>query len=157
MNMQQKIILMLFLVFMLGGCAAPPTELATTSPDKLEANIVMARNAVKGRGPFGISDRFTIDGKVVAYVTLTWPETTPTWGKQQFESRWYRDDRLIKKSETQHNLSKAPYYLWNEIYPVALGAGKARYELYWNGAKLAEREFEIESVASAKDPVRQSM
>jgi hypothetical protein len=152
-NRYQKITIAILLFVVLLGCAATPTEqLVTTPPDGFEASVVMARAVIKGKGPFGVAEKFTQDGKVVAHSTLRWKDEKYVWGKQKFESRWYNNETLIKKSEVEHNVARPPYYIWTEIYPAALGAGIGRFELYWNGLKVAEKRFEIVGPYSPLEP-----
>lgn len=126
------------------GCVAPPPQLSTAAqPDGLEVTVIMARAAIKGRGPLGVADRFTLDGNIVAYISLKWTDLNLAWGPIKLESRWYKGDRLISKREDQYNFTRQPTGVWASIYPAVLGPGEAKYEVYWNGLKLAQRQFEI--------------
>ena len=129
---------------LLSSCATQaPSADPNALPAGFKASVVMAHNAVQGSGPIGVTDRYTLDGKVVAYIAFSWTDSQQPWGPQKLEHRWYSGDRLVSKTEGEKNFPRAPHYVWATTQPVALGVGRAHYELYWHGIKLAERDFEI--------------
>jgi len=107
------------------------------------ALVVIARDATLGSGPLGVDDRFGLDGKMVAFVSFTWPQNHSSWGPQVFESRWYSGDRLVIKRETELIVSTQPYHFWSHVFPTDLGVGPGHYEVLAGGKKLAEKSFEI--------------
>jgi hypothetical protein len=146
-----------FLFAFLVGCASlPQAPVAATAPDGLHVSLVLARDAIRGRGPLGVGDRFLLEGKVVAYATYTWADPAFVWGNQKIEYRWYSGDKLVLKHEAIFAFAKPPYYAWSQIYPTALGPGPARVELHWNGRKLAERWFEVFDQTAVPEPPRPS-
>ena len=138
---------------LLSACATQTQTSPATLPDGLHASTVFARSAVKGSGPIGITNRVTLDGKLLAYTAFTWTDPKVQWGTQMLEHRWYKGDHLISSKEMEMTFTGAPFYVWSPIYPVVLGAGKARYELYWHGIKLSERELEVVDAATLAPPI----
>ncbi len=139
---------------LLSSCAAPrPQGDANALPAGFKASVVMAHNAVPGRGALGVTDHFTLDGKVVAFIAFTWTDLSAPWGRQSIEHRWYSGDRLVSQREHEFDFPRSPHNVFTAVSPVALGAGPARYELYWHGIKLAERKFDIVD-AAALDALR---
>jgi hypothetical protein len=143
------------------GCAS------TNKPDgeniltDAEFRVVTAHDAIAGRGPLGITDRFSLDGKMVAYVNVNWPMEHTAWGTQLFESRWYIDNKLVIKREIEFKITKTPFHFWSNVLPITLGPGRGRYELYSGGKKLAEKTFEIVAPSqfpdAPKPPASQTM
>ena len=107
------------------------------------ASVVLARDAEIGKGPTGIAEKFTLDGKVVAYMTFKWDNPQQEGGLQTFDVRWYSGDTLVFAKEVVHTLGRPPYHVWTSIYPVSLGVGKARFEAYKGGVLLLSKSFEI--------------
>jgi hypothetical protein len=125
----------------LSACA---TVTAVDDPSILSEatlSVVTASEAGHGGGPRGISDRFGTDGVVYAFVSIVWPADHKAWGHQIFESRWYSGDRLVVQRNVTLQISKSPFNFWSNVFPVNLGPGPARYEVYANGKKLAEKSF----------------
>lgn len=142
------------------GCAVKPVVPADTLPAGLQVRVLIARTAAVGTGPVGVSDRFTLDRKMVVYVTFVWPDEAASWGTQKFETLWYSGDRLVKKNEPEYKILRSPFHFWSTFYPVSLGSGPARYEIHVNGRKLAEHSFEIFGLPPTKDaskPVKQDV
>jgi hypothetical protein len=144
------------LCLLLAGCTNIGRPEAEAILSGAELRIVTAHDAIVGRGPLGIAERFALDGKMVAYVNINWPLDHATWGAQSFESRWYMDDKLVVKRETEFKITKSPFHFWSNVLPITLGAGRGRYEIYANGKKLGEKTFEIVAPQSSPEPLRPS-
>jgi hypothetical protein len=125
------------------ACATTTNPEAETVLSGAELRVVIAHDAIAGRGPQGISDRFSLDGKMVAYININWPIEHTAWGTQTFESRWYINDKIVIKRETEFKIARSPFNFWSNALPITLGPGRGRYELYAGGKKLAEKTFEI--------------
>lgn len=126
----------------LASCAAPVAPDNRVPPD-LEVRVVTAHEARSGSGPIGVTDRFSLDDKVVAFVTLSWPENHAAIGERAFESRWYSGDRLVRKATTAFTVARSPFMFWREVRAASLGPGPARYEIHVDGRKVAEHAFEV--------------
>jgi len=136
----------------LAGCAGVGRPDGQAILSGAEFRVVTAFDAAPGRGPIGISDRFPLDGKMVAFVSINWPADHAAWGTLAFESRWYSGDRLIIKRQTDFTISRSPFSLWSSVLPIALGPGKGRYELHADGRMWAEHAFEIVTSAPPAGP-----
>jgi hypothetical protein len=121
-------------------------------PIDLDVRVVTARDAALDRGPIGVTDRFSIDGKVVGFVTLSGTIKQAGWTEQSFESRWYSGDRLVRKSSTRVEITKVPFSFWSDVEAAALGTGAARYELHVDGRKIAEHPFMVVDPSKQIDP-----
>ena len=106
-------------------------------------SVVTAREAGNGRGPIGIADQFTTEGRVFAFVSIVWPAGRVASGKQAFQSRWYSGDRLVSERDATFEIARSPFNFWSSVFPVDLGPGAARYELHADGRKIAEHRFTI--------------
>ncbi len=145
-------ILMIVATALLVACAPMPPSASVAPPEGMHVTLVLARQAIKGQGPLGVGDRFFLEGKIVAYATYTWSDPKTPWGAQKIETRWYHGDALVLQQEGVHNFSTSPFYAWSQIFPTALGPGPAHVEVYWNGRKLTERNFEVIDQREAPPP-----
>lgn len=131
----------------MGGCS-------TVGPSEKNASIVMARDIKKGRWlpgmtdhpdqwPVGITDKFGPDGKVVAYITFKWNGISRAGGMRVVEARWFAGDKLVSIEDSEHIFGEQPYNVWFSIHSAALGAGRARVEIYVDGVFVGSRSFEV--------------
>lgn len=121
-------------------------------PAGLTAVLVVAREVRQGYGPLGVGDRFPLEGRIAAYVSLTWTDVNLEWGQQAIEWRWYSGDRLVKRSDGVFKASKPPHYVWNATQPVGLGVGKGHVEFVINNQVVAKRSFEVFDTATTQPP-----
>ncbi len=70
------------------------------------------------------------------------------WGAQTFESRWYSGDRLVVQRQVTLDVNRTPFNFWRSVLPVNLGPGAAKYELYADGNRLAEKSFVVVAPAA---------
>jgi hypothetical protein len=129
--------LIAFFLILIGflGCA-------TVQLTEKDINIMMARNA-SCEGPSGISDKFTLEGKIVAYVTFKWDDVNQSRGIYTIESKWYSGDKLVHISSMNIKMGKPPHYAWFNIGSTGLGIGKARVEIYSDGLLIGKKDFEV--------------
>src|SRR5262245_25000451 len=78
---------------MIGGCS-------TVKLYENNVSIVMAKDAKKGKGPLGVTDKFGLDGKIVAYVTFKWDDVAKEGGRHKVEAKWFAGDKLISVRES---------------------------------------------------------
>lgn len=107
------------------------------------ATIVMAKEVEKAKGATGISDAFTYEGQIVAYVTLRWEPLTAYGGAQTVEAKWFNGDKEVLRSKHDANLGRPPWYVWLTTRGTALGAGNCRVEIYANGVYLGQKAFTV--------------
>lgn len=110
--------------------------------DASNANIVMAKSATREKGATQITDSFTFEGKVYAYVALTW-DPEKTGGQQEIEARWYNGDRLRSRRTHTATLNKSPHYVWFDTSGAALGTGNCRVEIYARDILLGTKSFTV--------------
>jgi hypothetical protein len=138
-----------FAAVVLNGCATSnPESIAEQLPDGFRVSLVTARDAGMGRGPLGVGDRFSLDGKVVAFASFTWTNLDEAWGKRKLEFYWYNGERLIRKGEVEPYFGRSPYHVWGSVLPTALGPGDCRVEVRLHGKMLAERRFKVVDATS---------
>lgn len=120
----------------LGGCS-------TVKISERNTSIVLAKDTQKDKGPIGISEKFGLEGKIVAYLTFLWDDTKAQGGVQTIEVRWFSGDRLISSPKKTFTFSAPPYYVWFPTLGTALGVGKARVEVYVDGVFSGSKSFEV--------------
>ena len=108
-----------------------------------DVTVVMARDLDPKSAPSGIADSFSLDGKLVAYMSFKWADIDKVGGRQVFEARWYSAERLIAKREHTAVFVKQPYHVWFSVTAVDFAPGPAHFELIYKGAVLARKDFEI--------------
>ena len=119
------------------------TGCSTIKISERNTSIVMAKDAKKGEGPTGISDKFGLEGKIVAYMTFRWDETNVRAGQQNVEVKWFSGDKLVSTPKNTYAFGKSPHYVWFTTYGTALGVGKARVDVYVDGVFVGRKSFEV--------------
>ncbi len=115
---------------------------AAVKLDARDTRIVMAKKVERGQGASEITDSFTFEGLIYAYLTFLWDPGT-TGGQQELEVKWYNGDRLISRRTQTVTLDKPPYYVWFQTRGTALGEGQCRVEVYANGIFLGSKSFTV--------------
>ena len=105
-------------------------------------SIVTARDAEKTKGPTGITDTFSLEGRVVAWATFRW-ESGDASGPRQIEARWYNGEKLVTTRSNNVSLMSSPWHVWFSHTTIGLGVGKCRVELYSAGKLLGTKHFVI--------------
>ena len=135
--MFKKVLIAIFAsTILLSGCS-------TIKISERNTSIVLAKDAERGKGPSGISDKFSLEGKIVAYMTFRWDETSTRGGQQTVEVKWFSGDKLVSTPKNTFDFGVSPYYVWFNTYGTALGVGKARVEVYVNGIFAGSKNFEV--------------
>jgi len=107
-----------------------------------KVTLVTARAVPKLGDVQGITDTFTLEGRLFAHATLTaapgsyCDETT-------FEFKWFSGSRLIAIHKAKYVVSKSPYYLSASTSPTTLGTGIGRIEVIADGKILASKQFRV--------------
>lgn len=106
-------------------------------------NIVMAKNVEKGKGPTGITDTFTFEGRIFAYATFNWYEVEKQAGIHKIGVKWYSREKLVSVRDLEVVFGRPPHYVWFQSSGTSLGAGKAKVEIYADGTLVGSKTFEI--------------
>ena len=106
-------------------------------------NIVMAKDAERGKGPIGITDTFTLEGKIVAYSTFTWDEVQKEGGYHNITAKWYSGEKLVSSRDYRGSFTRPPYYVWFWTNATTFGPGKAKVEIYADGLLVGTKNFEV--------------
>lgn len=133
----KKIGFCIILVTLLIGCAS------VLLSEKNVTSILTAKNVTKGEGVSGITDTFTLEGKVFVNTTFTWDQGL-TGGRHAFEARWYNGNNLVLKSQKAYfDFTKPPAWVWFSATTVALGVGNCKVEIYVSGNLVATKYFNV--------------
>jgi hypothetical protein len=127
------------------GCIQPQALPKGPSLALTEKNVslVISKRASKDLGPSGISDRLIFDGKIYAFATFHWDDLSTPGGEQEFEFRWFSGDKAVSSFKKKYTLGIAPHYIWVPTLVTNIGIGKGRVELYYEGKRIASKEFEL--------------
>jgi len=106
-------------------------------------NIVMAKSVEKDKGATGITDIFTLEGKIFVYATFKWDEVEKEAGRHKIGVKWYSDNKLISTQEREIMFGRPPHYVWFSTSGTSLGAGKAKVEIYADGLIVGSKNFEV--------------
>jgi len=87
-------------------------------------SVLIARNASKEDGPSGVSDKFTVEGKLVAYLTIKWDATDALPSQQELEVRWFNGDKQVSAQKQIVDLSASPQRVWVSTLAADIGVGK---------------------------------
>jgi hypothetical protein len=120
------------------GCAGIPlTESNTT--------LVTAKKIIRagGAAPSELTDAFTLDGPIVAFLTFKWDQTAVDGGFHRIEIRWFNGDKEISRRTHEATFGKPPHYVWFTTSGVAIGPGRARADVYVDGKRVATRTFVV--------------
>ena len=121
------------------GCASVDlTERNTT--------LVIAKKVVRDSGasaPVEISDVFTLEGPVVAFLTFRWDRTDVAAGHQRIEIRWFNGDREISRRTHEGNFGRPPHYVWCTTTAIAMGPGPCRADAFIDGKRVATKAFTV--------------
>ncbi|HSD37075.1 MAG TPA: hypothetical protein VLC92_06180 [Rhodocyclaceae bacterium] len=132
--------------------AQPPAVIATKSEvarakvvslDQSNTSLLLARNATAEDGPSGVNDRFSVEGKIIAYLTFKWDADNAPSGAQRVEVRWFSGDKLVSSQQSEFVLSASPHRIWMPVLSADIGAGKNRVDVFANGTLIASKPFEI--------------
>jgi hypothetical protein len=116
------------------------TGCATIKLTEQNALIVLAKEVEKEKGPNKISDVFTYEGNIYAYITFNWDVDKPV-GPVNVEVKWFNGDKLISVGETSANFVRTPHYIWLKTRGTSLGAGKCRVDVYADGVFVGKKSF----------------
>jgi hypothetical protein len=122
----------------IAGSAQPALILA---PQNI--SVLLARSASKEDGPSGVSDKFTVEGKIVAYLTVKWDEATVAGGQQNLEVRWFSGDKLVSRQKQELTLSTSPHRVWLSTLAADIGSGAAHVEVYAQDKLIASKAFSV--------------
>jgi hypothetical protein len=111
--------------------------------DQNNTTLLLARGASAENGPSGVNDRFSVEGKVFAYLTFKWNATELSAAKQHLEVRWFSGDKLVSTQQNDVALATSPHRAWMSVLSADLGVGKARVEVLVNGKVVATKSFEV--------------
>src|SRR5688500_6054616 len=109
-----------------------------------ERNVtgMTARDAERGKGASGITDTFSLEGRVIAYATFRW-DGGGSRGQQLIEVKWYNGDKLIATRSNTFAFEQSPYHVWFSQNSIGLGPCKCRVEFYASGSFVGSKEFVI--------------
>jgi len=121
---------------MVSGCA-------TFTFSEKNTIIVMAKEVEKEKGATNISDVFTYEGNIYAYITLRWDDQDRPLGQYTVEAKWFNGDKLISKNQTNVHLGNTPHYVWLRTRGTNVGSGKCRVEIYANDIYVGSKSFTV--------------
>ena len=104
--------------------------------------VITARDAERGKGPSGITDTFSLEGRVVAYATFRW-DGGGSAGAQLIEVKWYNGDKLVATRSNTLQLDQSPYHVWFWQNSIGLGLGRCSVEFHAGGRRVGRKEFLI--------------
>lgn len=141
------------------SCAPIPQD-AAMSPQPM-IHVVMARDVTKDHFdktvtvPTGVTNTFSLNEKVIAYMSFLHNDPYQILGRQPVEVLWYNENRLVLRKNTVVNFNNPPYQ-WFSISAATLGAGNARFEAYSNGNLLGSQDFVVSPSTSTTYNVTQN-
>lgn len=113
-----------------------------TLTDKNLVSAVTARK-VNDDGVEGVTDTFSLEGKVFMRVAMRWDEAV-LLGPQDLETKWYINDREVSTYRSRlSEPSKHSASVWHAQNTADLGVGKARVDFYCGGKLIATKSFSI--------------
>jgi hypothetical protein len=121
----------------LGVCACASVKLTERN-----VTVITAREAERGKGPTGITDTFSLEGRVVAHATFRW-DGGGSLGQQSIEVKWYNGDKLIATRGNTFQFDQSPHHVWFGQNSIGLGPCKCRVEFYAAGRFVGSKEFII--------------
>ena len=119
------------------GCTSPKTVMNNNN-----AKVITARKASKEEGATGVTDKFSLEGKIYAYATFQW-EVGVNAGKQEIVAKWFSGEKLVSESKVNCDFSKTPHFVWFSTSPTAIGVGKGRVDICSNNTVVASHEFDV--------------
>ena len=131
-------LLPLVVAFSLLGCAS---SVPLTLSD-VNVKVLTAREVNLQEGPTGITDRFTLEGRIFAFVSFQW-KVGVDGGVQDIEAKWYSKGNLISVNKGRYIFKDTPYYIWFWIGPSSFEVGEGRVDIYSRGNVIARHEFMI--------------
>jgi hypothetical protein len=127
------------------GCTPPVvhSNLPKVTFTEKDVSLIIAKRASNDLGATGISDRQVFDGKIFVFATFHWADLTYPAGEQELEFRWYSGEKWVSSYKKIHKFTVAPYYAWASTSVTNIGLGKGRVELYYQGNRIASKDFEL--------------
>lgn len=122
---------------------APQSAQRGALPAAPLVSVLLARSASKEEGPVGVADKFGVEGKILAYVTLRPDGARAKDEETTFETRWFCNDKLVMTQTQSVLLSPAPTSAWQPILAADIGVGRASVEIYVAGKRMASKTFSI--------------
>lgn len=141
------------------SCTPTPQD-GTIGPQPM-IHVVMARDVTKDHFdktvtvPTGVTNTFSLNEKVIAYISFLHNDPYQMLGRQPVEILWFNNDKLVLRKSTVVNFNNPPYQ-WYSISAGTLGAGNARFEAYSNGNLLGSQDFVVTPSTSAIYDVTQN-
>lgn len=132
--------------------ALPATPTKTASHESSSAapvltsqntSLLLARGASKEDGPSGVAEKFTVEGKILAYLTFKWDSPSLKGTRQEIEVRWLNADKVVSSQKQELVLSESSQHIWQPVLAADIGTGKARVEIYAAGNLIATKSFTV--------------
>lgn len=106
--------------------------------------LLLARSASKEDGPSGVGDQFSIEGKILAYLTFRTSGLSTDGTAQKIEARWFNGSKLIGSSSQDVSVTGSTHHAWLPVLAADVGTGNARVEIYAGGQLIASKNFRIQ-------------
>jgi hypothetical protein len=111
--------------------------------DQSNTTLLLARTASADDGPGGVNDRFSVEGKIIAYMTFKWDVAKLRSGGQRLEVRWFSGEKLVSSQQSDVTLTASPHRTWMSVLSADIGVGKARVDVFADGKLIASKVFEV--------------
>ncbi len=141
-KMIQMIFLSFFIVSGLIGCATFKITKGNVKTSLLCKDIGQVTDP-GAWDPRGITNVFTLEGKVFLYTVLTWDDIEKSGGTHKAKHKWYSVSKLVAQSSGENYFGKPPYAMCGGIPTSVLGIGKHSVELYIDDILIVRKEFEV--------------
>jgi len=119
--------------------SAPPVPVLTQQ----NTSLLLARNASKEDGPSGVAEKFTVEGKILAYLTFKWDSASLKGAKQEIEVRWLNGDKVVSSQKQEIAVREPSQHVWLPVLAADIGTGQARVEIYAGGNLVATKSFAV--------------
>ena len=86
---------------------------------------------------------FSLEDSVVCFVDFQWADVTKPSGWHTVEWYWYRDGKLVSKSEKRLAFEHTPYTTWTTRAATSLGTGHFTVSTSLDGGVMSSSEFDI--------------
>lgn len=114
-----------------------------TAVELKDPQIIMAKKAQRGIGPSDITDTFTMDSQVLAYITFKWPEVNTEGGNRDFTVKWFCNNIQVSELTRTLPVTKPPFSYWPHLTAASLGKGDCRIDVFVDKRFVGTKAFRI--------------